>query len=649
MRNNLFINRLLIYTNDGKVAYDEQFHKGVNIIRGDNSSGKSTITHFIFYVLGGDFIDFVPQVLDCSVVYAEIEANGVIVTIKREIETKLEEENEVFKSELPIFFYWGKLDESLAPPPENNWLKFGYRTLPTKKSFSNVLFELLDIPIVKEEGSNITFHQLLRLIYIDQESPTSSLFLYELFDSQIKRETVADLLLGVYNQELYDKKKRKIEAEKELDNLKREITATERFFNDPLTLNPSHIKSAIDNKQNDIAKINDLISALNATEQSESLDDGSKLEFEIVNKQAIDQRKVVIDLEQKIEKLELEIEDSKYFLETLAKKIHALRNSIQTREFLGNLPIEFCPECLQPIRHTDDLTKCKLCKEDIDPGFGVTQATKMEQEISFQIKESQSLLAIKERRLMEFTASYNSEKVKLSILQTQVNSSYKNVRSRQEENRNNFYRDKGFIEGEILQFRTLLEQAELYQQLIKLKESLETELKGLGRFIYLTETAQTETKKDVYKKIEEEGVYLLNNDSLKQDEFKHAQDFYIDFRNNIAFLSNKYEKYSASSNFYLKIAARFAIFLASLSMEKMRYPRLIIADNMEDKGIQENRAQNLQKIIIERLQKFDVNSYQVIYTTSYITQELNESNYCVGPFYTQASPSLKNVRESRTV
>lgn len=34
MHNNLFVNRLIIYTKNNKVAYDETFHKGVNIIRG---------------------------------------------------------------------------------------------------------------------------------------------------------------------------------------------------------------------------------------------------------------------------------------------------------------------------------------------------------------------------------------------------------------------------------------------------------------------------------------------------------------------------------------------------------------------------------------------------------------------------------------
>ena len=53
MHNTLFLQRLRILTRNGGVAYDEKFHRGVNIIRGQNSSGKSTIVRFIFFVLGG--------------------------------------------------------------------------------------------------------------------------------------------------------------------------------------------------------------------------------------------------------------------------------------------------------------------------------------------------------------------------------------------------------------------------------------------------------------------------------------------------------------------------------------------------------------------------------------------------------------------
>lgn len=64
---------------------------------------------------------------------------------------------------------------------------------------------MLGYPEIKAD-SNITMHQILRLIYLDQESPVNSLFFYEQFDKEIYRETVANLLLGLYDQKYSDAK-----------------------------------------------------------------------------------------------------------------------------------------------------------------------------------------------------------------------------------------------------------------------------------------------------------------------------------------------------------------------------------------------------------------------------------------------------------
>jgi ABC-type molybdenum transport system ATPase subunit/photorepair protein PhrA len=42
----LIVKRVVVERN-GKPVYDEQFHAGVNVIRGENSSGKSTVLNFI--------------------------------------------------------------------------------------------------------------------------------------------------------------------------------------------------------------------------------------------------------------------------------------------------------------------------------------------------------------------------------------------------------------------------------------------------------------------------------------------------------------------------------------------------------------------------------------------------------------------------
>ncbi|MDD2634029.1 MAG: hypothetical protein PHW82_00860 [Bacteroidales bacterium] len=641
MRNNLFLNRLYILTENGEIAYNETFHKGVNIIRGDNSSGKSTITHFIFFVLGGAFNDFVPEARLCSEVLAEIEMNNAIFTIKREIE---KDKDGNVNTQTPLYFFWGDMDESFNPSIDKGWQKFGYRTTDNRKSFSNVLFENLGLPIVKGD-SNITFHQILRLLYIDQDSPTSSLYYYEHFDSQLTRETVSDLLLGVYNEELYENKKRLIAAEKELERLKNEIKTTGLFFSDPLSLNPSHLLTTIQNREKEISDIQDEIVSIRKKEKEISYKADSKLSFQKLTESSIAQRNFVVEIEQQINTLNNEIDDSTYFIETLNKKIKALKNSIQTREFLGNLPLEYCPECLTKIKPNDDVTKCKLCKEPIDKSFGVVQARRMELEIGFQINESQKLLELNKRNLIELESKYTAELGKLQDIQKQVNAALEDVKSFNEELVDDLNNRKGFLEGEILQYRTMLENAELYEKLVERQSQLVKEVKFLKAYVFRTERQQAQLKENINNRVREEGVYLLNNDLDRQDEFKNASDFYIDYSNNIAFLSNKFSKYSASSNFYLKVSARFSIFLASLQIENMRFPRFIFADNMEDKGIEMKRAQNLQKILIERVENYEVNSFQMIYTTSYITKELDNSDYVVGEYYTKENPSLKNIKK----
>lgn len=627
---------MIIHTNSGDVAYDEKFHKGINIIRGNNSSGKSTITHFIFYVLGGAFNDWVKEAKSCSKVIAEIEINGAILTLKREVNIKNGKGNRLE----PLYIYWGSLNDALVDG--ENWRKFNFSSTGSFKSFSNVLFEHLDLPIVKGDN-NITIHQILRLLYVDQDSPTNSLFLYEEFDTTLTRETVADLLLGVYKQELYDKKQRKVEADRELDDTKREIKVIKKFIQDPSDLNPIFLTARIDKKEEEIVALENAILDLKQDLRKVRYTKKTQLDFEKLNEVSITQRKKVANLEREIKSFKYEIEDTKYFINALQNKLNAVNKSILTRDLLGNLPIENCPECLTPIAPQENAEICSLCKVKVDDSFGITQAKKIEQEIDFQIRESKNLTSIRERNLLEKEAELETERLKMYHLQKQVNTSIDDVRSVREEKLDTLYTDKGFVEGEIIQLRTLFENAEIYQRLISLRQNLETEIESLQYSINELTKAQDVLKSTTKRTIEKEGIYLLNNDLKRQEDFYEAKQFHIDFRNNIAYISDKDAKYSASSSFYLKISARFSLFLASLSIQNMRYPRFIFCDNMEDKGIEKVRAENFQKILVSEAEKFNSESYQMIYTTSFIPDELNIDKYTVGQFYTEDNPSLKNV------
>ena len=204
-------------------------------------------------------------------------------------------------------------------------------------------------------------------------------------------------------------------------------------------------------------------------------------------------------------------------------------------------------------------------------------------------------------------------------------------------------RDTQSLDMCICQIVANIRNLKIFQSLRKKQSDLEQEIEGLKYSISQITKEQIKLKRATLNSIEKKGIYLLNNDLRRQKDFYQAKEFQIDFRNNIAFISDKDAKYSASSSFYLKTSARFSLFLASLENNRMRYPRFIFCDNMEDKGIEKKRAQNFQRILVAETEKNDSNNYQMIYTTSFIPEELNNDKYCIGEFYTEENPSLKNV------
>ena len=630
----LFIQRLYVVTRNGEIAYDEQFHKGVNIIRGENSSGKSTITHLLFYGLGGTYLNFVPQAKKCQYIYVEINISNCELTLKREIKLA---DNDRVESMAGMRIFWGNLEDALSNACKSYF--FGYNSTDKSKSFSNALFELLGIPIAIGDN-NITMHQLLRLMYVDQESPTGSLFMYEMFDNQITRETVAELLMGLYDSDLYSAKLELRELEKRLFDTNVEVKAVKAALPRAEECSSGYISEIIDNKEKEIQKLSKTIQEkragriTNLPKYNYIKDFSEKVKL---------LRQKVSDMQETIDTNKMEIEDTKLFILALNKRKTALNNSIKVRTCLENYVLEFCPECLTKLEEQEDINHCRLCKAPIDNSRGIRQAKRYELEISFQIKESELILKQTEQELLKNEASLTGIKKQLSNYEKLLKAELQEIRSPQDEEIDNMIYNKGLLEGELLQYRTMLEKAIYYESLLNKKKEFETKIGETKRFISAKQSQKEKNKKTVENKIKEMGIYLLKHDLDRQQEFTNANDFIVDFSNNIVYLSNKYAKYSASSNFYLKIVARFAIFLSSLELPIMRYPHFIFADNMEDKGIEEKRAQNFQQVLIDKVNQYPSDDYQVIYTTSYITEDLNNSSYVVGDKYTNENKSLKNV------
>ena len=252
-RPTLFLNRLVVKKYDNSIAYDQMFHHGVNIIRGKNSSGKSTIANFIFYVFGGAYNNWTSEALKCKEVIAEIKINGAIITIKRNISDSPFE---------PMSIYWNNYEESKKD--SFNWQTYSYKQTPNTLSFTNVLFKALAFPEVKSDSdSNITMHQIFRLLYIDQDTPTQSLFRFERFDPPLTREAISEILLGIYDDTLYTQRLNLKQAVKDYEDKKKEFENLNKVFGQTGNVtNIEGVQKEIEKAKNELNEIEKSIAEL---------------------------------------------------------------------------------------------------------------------------------------------------------------------------------------------------------------------------------------------------------------------------------------------------------------------------------------------------------------------------------------------------
>ncbi|RYG31665.1 MAG: hypothetical protein EON93_12575, partial [Burkholderiales bacterium] len=157
----LKINRLSVHR--GKhVLYDQAFHAGVNIIHGDNGSGKSTIADFLYFGLGGDLREWRDEAGLADYVLLEVSAGDTILTLRRDVS---------IQGLRPMAIYFGRYDQAVKGDIRE-WETFPYQRPEDSYSFSQVLFNAIGIPEAISDGvSNITMHQLLRVLYSDQLTP----------------------------------------------------------------------------------------------------------------------------------------------------------------------------------------------------------------------------------------------------------------------------------------------------------------------------------------------------------------------------------------------------------------------------------------------------------------------------------------------
>ncbi len=612
----------------GHVAYDQQFHEGVNIIRGQNGSGKSTIADFIFFILGGEFDDWKEAAKLCDEVQAEIDTPNGKLTLRRLTSSKL----------APLQVFFGSFEDANAHALEG-WQSFPIRRNGGNESFSQVMFRTLMIPEAQSEGaSNITMHQLLRLCYSDQRTPATRLFRFESFDTPSIREAVGDLVCGISGYELYEIGLKLRSLQKDLEEVKIRLFGLLKALPPDEALRTSmSINSAINELnaerailKNEIEMVDQRIALGEVNKYLHDRRDAqTKISYE---------RQKIEKLEHSIQKLEFEEREIKEFLTYISDLTNKLKLSEAAFSVIGKLEFINCPACGAELDSNVPEGQCAVCRKPSDPENERSIYNQIRLDLEIQTRETKQLL---DQKVSMLAIEKNDLRIRLAAHE-QAMMDFDMKYSGSNGPRDAYLAEKtsrvGRIGAEIDYLIRSLGIANEVDVLNQRKNSLQSDIDILKQRDQALNRQAFHRRSKALSLISDIAVSLLHSDLKRQDEFEVAQKVEISFFDDTISVDDKIN-FAESSNVFLKNSAILSLFLAACKDNEFLHPRFLLIDNIEDKGMETARSHLFQKLIVEHATETEV-PFQVIFTTSMMNPQLELDDYVIGPAYSKELKTL---------
>ncbi|OEI70985.1 ATP-binding protein [Enterobacter sp. ku-bf2] len=626
----LIVNRLTVFQN-GHRAFDCEFHKGVNIIRGRNSSGKTTIMDMLAFSLGAENIRWKPQALKCTSTIVEVFLNNEKACFKREISTD---------PMRPLYIYWGPIAKALEAGV-HEWELYPFKRSESKISFTQAVFTALSMPLAQGAGSsNLTLHQVLRVLYADQPSVHSPIFRFDRFDNALTRETVGGYLCGVYNDELYNAQLSLRDVETELT---KKVAELKSIFNVLGRSGQAPDMQGIDEKIKDLNELR--------TIENKKLTDGTAF----LSNDKVDSEKRVnslrdelnhakgktAKLKNKIQSLEFEISDSEMFISELQDRLKNLEQSGETRGIFDSMNFEFCPSCLTKIDTINSSHTCHLCKSEQSDDKATNQLLRMKNELTLQIKESLQLMSRRRDELARLKREVPLADSELKRLEQEFFKESNYWASPQEAAIGEIYRAIGRLDEEIKRAYEDKKLIVVINELQERRDELQAEKNRLDDLIDLYEKAEERLKDKIYDSVSTIAQELLQEDLPLQKEFITPESVEFSFTDNSVYVNGS-KNFSESSAVVLRHIFHLALLSASMENHSMRLPRFMMLDGIDDGGMEKNRSHNLQEIIINECSHYE-HDYQLIFATSEINPKFTESEFVVGEYYSPNNYSLKII------
>lgn len=343
-------------------------------------------------------------------------------------------------------------------------------------------------------------------------------------------------------------------------------------------------------------------------------------------------------LEEKVRSIEFELREVREFVDLLGELKEKVIFAEATFETVGSIEFTRCPACGEELVPYMPENHCVVCKSPLDSEREKSRYNQIRLDLEIQTRESGHLISQKETEL-------NVNRKKLRGLRREHEkylSSFDLKYLSGNGPREAFMAERinrlGHIEAETDFLLRSLETAEQIVRVLTEKAKIDKEIGVTEMRLDALRREVEERRPLALARISDIGMEILRSDLPRQSEFMHASDLKVNFINDSISVGGLVN-FAESSNVILKNSAMLSLFLAACADEQFNHPRFLLIDNIEDKGMEEERSHLFQRMIVERATESKL-PYQVIFTTSMMNPELELEDYTIGPQYTNECRSL---------
>lgn len=601
----------IIYEGDNYFFESPDLEDGINIIEGENGSGKSTFSNLISFSLGNYVKEFDPKENKAHKEIINDTNNYVMAFISIDKEDyKLKRffnDNRIFVEEN------GEIYDFLIHRPHSD-----------VKIFSDWLLNKLGIPVVEfyqgTAKSKLNFEDLFRLIYYDQKTNPEKIYKDTrndrnfISDSEFMRKVIFQMLMGYEFSEYYMLigEINKLVKQKNSFQNKEEgfLEIAQEFGFDNLN------KVSLDDIQREIKKSTLQLERLEKYE--EQLLSVQKTPSQNINKlrrlkkELVEIELEINDLYNNINRLYKEIQSIKTIKEDTILEVTHLKKIILTHEELNLFSPDTCPYCLNKVERTEGHCICgKEIEEDeyekffysTDEYLSILKSKQKSIEtLDLAIQSCNEELAKKEKKLREL------EERKKETLQFIDNGKEDVIQNTNVVEIKEIQQKKYYLKDKINSLEQNYKVKNNYDRIAKKIGSLEDLIKGKRESLKVKERSankQIEDKVSEFNKIYKELLTDIKSDII---EARIDKDNYMP-------IINEGEYKEASVSVPIRLMYFLTLLKMSLRDEDIPFPRFLLIDTPENLGIDKN---NLEKTISKFLSGEDLknkNKYQVILTT----------------------------------